>query len=145
MGLLESVLGSALGGGTPQQGGGGALMSVIAAMLANGQPGGSAGGGMGGGLAGLIEQFQRSGRGDVISSWIGTGQNQDISPDQLGDVLGGDLLGQLTRQTGMGQGDLLGQLSQMLPQMVDRATPEGRVPEGGLGDIGDILGRFGQP
>ena len=140
MGLLESVLGSALGG-SPQQGGGGALMSVIAAMLANGQSGGSAGGG----LAGLIEQFQRSGQGDVIDSWVGTGQNQAISPDQLGSVLGGDLLGQLTRQTGMGEGDLLGQLSQMLPQLVDRATPEGRVPEGGLGDIGAILGRFGQP
>ena len=140
MGLLESVLGSALGG-SPQQGGGGALMSVIAAMLANGQSGGSAGGG----LAGLIEQFQRSGQGDVIDSWVGTGQNQAISPDQLGSVLGGDLLGQLTRQTGMGEGDLLGQLSQVLPQVVDRATPEGHVPEGGLGDIGTILGRFGQP
>lgn len=140
MGLLESVLGSALGG-SPQQGGGGALMSVIAAMLANGQSGGSAGGG----LAGLIEQFQRSGQGDVIDSWVGTGQNQAISPDQLGSVLGGDLLGQLTRQTGMGEGDLLGQLSQVLPQVVDRATPEGHVPEGGLGDIGAILGRFGQP
>ncbi|HEY6088121.1 MAG TPA: YidB family protein [Burkholderiaceae bacterium] len=140
MGLLESVLGSALGG-SPQQGGGGALMSVIAAMLANGQSGGSAGGG----LAGLIEQFQRSGQGDVIDSWVGTGQNQAISPDQLGSVLGGDLLGQLTRQTGMGEGDLLGQLSQVLPQLVDRATPEGHVPEGGLGDIGAILGRFGQP
>jgi len=140
MGLLESVLGSALGG-SPQQGGGGALMSVIAAMLANDQSGGSAGGG----LAGLIEQFQRSGQGDVIDSWVGTGQNQAISPDQLGSVLGGDLLGQLTRQTGMGEGDLLGQLSQVLPQVVDRATPEGHVPEGGLGDIGTILGRFGQP
>ena len=140
MGLLESVLGSALSG-SPQQGGGGALMSVIAAMLANGQSGGSAGGG----LAGLIEQFRRSGQGDVIDSWVGTGQNQAISPDQLGSVLGGDLLGQLTRQTGMGEGDLLGQLSQVLPQLVDRATPEGHVPEGGLGDIGAILGRFGQP
>ena len=140
MGLLESVLGSALGG-SPQQGGGGALMSVIAAMLANGQSGGSAGGG----VAGLIEQFQRSGQGDVIDSWVGTGQTQAISPDQLGSVLGGDLLGQLTRQTGMGEGDLLGQLSQVLPQLVDRATPEGHVPEGGLGDIGAILGRFGQP
>ena len=140
MGLLESVLSSALGG-SPQQGGGGALMSVIAAMLANGQSGGSAGGG----LAGLIEQFQRSGQGDVIDSWVGTGQNQAISPDQLGSVLGCDLHGKLTRQTGMGEGDLLGQLSQVLPQLVDRATPEGHVPEGGLGDIGTILGRFGQP
>ena len=60
-------------------------------------------------------------------------------------MLGGDILGQLTQQTGMNQGDILGQLSQMLPQMVDRATPEGQIPAGGLGDIGAILARFGEP
>ena len=54
------------------------------------------------------------------------------------------MLGKLTQQAGMNQGDLLGQLSQMLPQMVDRATPDGHIPEGGLGDIGTILGRFAQ-
>jgi uncharacterized protein YidB (DUF937 family) len=136
MGLLDSVLGSVLGGGQQaQQGGAGALIQIVAGMLANQ--------GGGGGLGGLAEQFQRGGLGDVMASWIGTGQNQPISPDQLGGVLGGDLLGRLTQQTGMNQGDLLGQLSQMLPQMVDQATPEGRIPEGGLGDIGAILARFG--
>ena len=80
-----------------------------------------------------------------MNSWIGTGPNQPVSPDQLGNVLGDDLLGKLGQQTGMNSGDLLGQLSQMLPQMVDRATPEGRIPEGGLGDIGAILGRFTAP
>ena len=83
--------------------------------------------------------------GDVMSSWIGKGENLPIAPDQLGGVLGGDMLGQLTQQTGMGQGDLLGQLSQLLPQMVDKATPEGAIPDGGLGDIGAILARFGEP
>ena len=148
MGLLDSVFGSVLGGGQQQGGGAGALINIVAGMLANrGQGGtgaaGDAGGALGG-LAGLAEQFQRSGMGDVMNSWIGAGQNQPISPDALGNVLGDDLLGKLAQQTGMAQGDLLGQLSQMLPQMVDQATPEGRIPEGGLGDIGAILGRFAQ-
>ena len=156
MGLLESVLGSVLGGGGQQQAGGaGALINIVAGMLANSGQGGAAGAGAGagaggagaslgglGGLGGLVEQFQRGGLGDVMGSWIGTGQNQPISPDQLGGVLGEDMLGKLTQQTGMSPGDLLGQLSKMLPQMVDQATPEGKIPAGGLGDIGAILGRF---
>ena len=140
MGLLDSLLGGALGG-SPQQGGAGALINIVAGMLANPGQGGTGGPG---GLAGLAEQFQRGGLGEVMNSWIGTGQNLPVSPDQLGEVLGGDLLGQLTQQTGLNPADLLGQLSQVLPQMVDQATPEGRVPEGGLGDIGAILGRFTQ-
>jgi uncharacterized protein YidB (DUF937 family) len=140
MGLLDSVLGSVLGGANQQQAGGaGALINIVAGMLANSGQGGGEGGG---GLGGLVEQFQRGGLGDVMSSWIGTGQNQPISPDQLGGVLGDDLIGKLTQQTGMNPGDLLGQLSQMLPQMVDQATPAGKIPDGGLGDIGAILGRF---
>ena len=140
MGLLDAVLGSVLGGSQPQAptGGGSAmLMQIVAAMLANQ--------GSGGGLASLVEQFQRGGLGDVMNSWISTGQNLPISPDQLGGVLGGDMLSQITQHSGMSQGDVLGQLSQLLPQMVDRMTPEGRIPEGGVGDIGAILGRFANP
>lgn len=145
MGLLDAVLGGVLGGGQPQaqgsdSGGAAMLMQIVAAMLAH-----QGGAGGAGGLAGLAEQFQRGGLGDVMNSWIGTGQNLPVSPDQLGGVLGGDLLGQITRHTGMSQGDVLGQLSQVLPQMVDRVTPDGRIPEGGLGDIGAILGRFTNP
>jgi uncharacterized protein YidB (DUF937 family) len=148
MGLLDSVLGGMLGGGQQQQqGGAGALINIVAGMLAN-QGGGAAAGGGGaagglGGLAGLAEQFTKGGMGDIMSSWIGKGQNLPIGADQLGSVLGGDLLGKLTQQTGMGQSDLLGQLSQLLPQMVDKATPDGAIPAGGLGDIGAILGKLG--
>jgi uncharacterized protein YidB (DUF937 family) len=147
MGLLGAVLGSVLGGGQSQarpQGGPDMLMQIIAALLANrggGAGQGGAGGGLGG-LAGLAEQFQRGGLGDVMNSWISTGPNKSVSPDQLGGVLGGDLIGEMMQRTGMGRGDLLGQLSQMLPQMVDRATPEGRIPSGGLGDIGAILAQL---
>lgn len=142
MGLLDSVLGSVLGGAQQsggQGGGAGALINIVAGLLAQSGQGGA------GGLAGLAEQFQRGGLGDVMNSWIGTGQNQPISPGQLGNVLGGDLVGQLSRHTGMQQEDLLGQLSNLLPQMVDHATPEGRIPDGGLSDIGALLNRFAPP
>ncbi len=146
MGLLDAVLGNMMGGGQPPQAQGGSggsalLMQIVAALLANKGAAGQGSGGLGG-LAGLAEQFQRGGMGDAMNSWIGTGPNQQVSPDQLGSALGGDLLGELMQRTGMGQGDLLGQLSQVLPQAVDRATPEGRIPEGGLGDIGSILARL---
>ena len=132
MGLLDSLLGGVLGG-TPQQGGAGALINIVAGMLANQ--------GQGGGLAGLAEQFQRGGLGDVMNSWIGTGQNLPVSPDQLGGALGDDLLGSLTQSTGMNGGDLLGQLSQMLPQVVDQLTPNGQLPQGQL-DVGAVLGQL---
>ncbi|MDO9092541.1 MAG: YidB family protein [Rubrivivax sp.] len=143
MGLLDSVIG-ALGQSQPEGGGGGhaALFSAVIGMLAQGggQGGGSGLGGLGG-LGGLISKMQRSGLGDVAASWVGTGQNQPIGADQLGQVLGGDMIEGLTRQLGMNQGDLLGQLSQMLPQVVDTLTPEGRVPQGDLGGLlGSLLG-----
>ncbi len=137
MGLLDSVIGAlGQGGGAGGGGGNAALLQAVIAMLGNS---GQAGGG-GGGLGGLLEQFQRSGLGDVANSWVSTGQNMPISPDQLGSVLGGDQISSMASQLGMGQNDLLGQLSQMLPQVVDQLTPNGQVPQGDTGDLGSLLG-----
>lgn len=139
---LGGLLGGALGGG---QGGGGQadLLRIVALVLSQiGQQTGQQGGQMGG-LGALVEQFTRGGLGDVVSSWVGTGANQPVSPAQLGQVFGDDLLGRLTQQTGLSQGDLLSQLSQVLPQAVDHLTPQGQLPaDGGLGEIGSILERF---
>ena len=117
-------------------GGNAALINMVVGMLANGSAQG--------GLGGLLQQFQKSGMGDVASSWVGTGQNQPISPDQITNVLGGDTIGNMAQQLGMGQGDLAGQLSQILPQVVDQLTPNGQAPQGGLGDIAGILGQLMQ-
>lgn len=137
MGLLDSVVGAL---GQSQGGGQADLLGAVIGML--GQGGGQAGGL--GGLAGLVAKFQQSGLGDVAASWVGTGQNQAIEPDQLGNVLGGDLLSGLAQLTGMNQGDLLGQLSQMLPQVVDKLTPNGQIPQGDIGGIlGSMLGGAG--
>jgi len=83
----------------------------------------------GGGLDGLIESFGRSGLGDVIGSWIGGGPNHAIAPHRLADALGPDTVETLSRQTGLARDDLLGQLAQALPGVIDGLTPQGRRPE----------------
>lgn len=140
MGLLDTVIG-ALGQG---QGGSGQgnLLNMVIAMLG---PGDGANGGIGGigGLAGLVEKFHQGGLGEVANSWVGTGQNLPVSPDQLGGVLGNDTISAMASKLGMNQGDLLGQLSHLLPQVVDKLTPNGQLPQAGSGGLGDLAGMLG--
>jgi uncharacterized protein YidB (DUF937 family) len=132
MGLLDSVIGMATGalsGGQQQSAGGlGGLLAnpqVLQTIL--GMMGGQQGQGGLGGLGGLIGMMQNKGLGDVASSWVGTGQNMPISADQLQNVLGSDMLGQLAGKLGMSQGDAASSLSQMLPDIVNQMTPNGQV------------------
>lgn len=81
-----------------------------------------------GGLDGLVERFQRGGLGDVIGSWIGQGDNRPVRPNQLADALGPDTIDTLERQTGLERATLLDQLAQVLPEVVNRLTPQGRAP-----------------
>jgi uncharacterized protein YidB (DUF937 family) len=126
-----------LAGGQGGAGGGNAaLLNAVVGMLANG---GQAGG-QGGGLGAILANAQQAGLGDVVGSWIGKGQNMPISADQLGSVLGSDTLSNLANQLGMSHGDAASQISQILPDVVDRLTPHGQAPQGGLGNVGDLLG-----
>ncbi len=142
MGLLDSVLGAALGGGGGQ-GGNNALLNMVVGMLTQGSGGQAAnsGGGLGG-LGELMSQMQSGGLGDVVGSWVSSGQNLPVSPEQLGGVLGSDKIAGMASQLGMNSNDLLGQLSQMLPQVVDKLTPDGQVPQQApdLGQLGSLLG-----
>ncbi|KQT60924.1 hypothetical protein ASG52_16905 [Methylobacterium sp. Leaf456] len=81
-----------------------------------------------GGLGGLIQSFERSGLGDVIGSWIGHGPNQSVQPNRLAEALGPDTVENLSRETGLSRDDLLGQLAQALPGVIDALTPQGRPP-----------------
>ena len=138
MGLLDSVIGALGQGGSGGGGGGQAdLLNAVIGMLGQG------GGGAGGGLGNLVQQFERGGLGNVVQSWIGTGQNLPVSPDQLNNVLGSDTVASMAGKLGMDHGDLLGQLSQMLPQVVDHLTPKGQMPQGGAGGLGDLAGMLG--
>lgn len=141
MGLLDSVIGAL--GSQPQQpggAGGGDLLGAIVGML--GQPGG---GGLGG-LSGLVQKFEQAGLGHVVNSWVGNGANHPVSADQLGGVLGSDMVSGLAKQLGLNPQDALGQLSQLLPHVVDKLTPQGQIPQGdvsGLGGMGDLAGMLG--
>ena len=139
MGLLDSVLGGVLGslqgGQSAGQGGGNAdLLKAVVGMLGNDAAGG--------GLGGLVAKFQQGGLGDVVQSWISSGQNMPVSADQISNVLGNDTLGGLAERLGLNPADVAGQLSQVLPQVVDRLTPGGQMPAGGLGSVGDLLGQL---
>jgi len=103
-------------------------------------------GGQSGGLNGLISQFKSQGLGDIVSSWVGTQNNLPISSDQIKKVLGEDTIKSMATKLGMDTNALTGQLSNLLPQVVDKLTPEGKVPEGDILSKGkDLLsGLFGK-
>ena len=90
--------------------------------------GAGVGGLLQGGISELLEKFNQNGRGDVAQSWIGTGPNKDISPPQLREAIGPDVLEKLELETGLSQEEILARLSRELPSAVDKYTPEGRLP-----------------
>ena len=81
-----------------------------------------------GGLQGVMNEFERNGLGPTVKSWVGTGPNQPISADQVQQALGPDLLQQLSAKSGLSVQELTQKLSHVLPQAVDRLTPDGKIP-----------------
>jgi uncharacterized protein YidB (DUF937 family) len=129
-GGLGDILGGLLSGGsasgTTQPGG--SLNHLLRGELGGLLGGSAAGSVLSGGLGNLIRDLQSSGHGDVADSWVHPGPNRQIAPRDLEHALGGDTLDALSRQTGMDRNDLLEGLSQHLPELVDRLTPQGRLP-----------------
>ena len=101
-----------------------ALGGTLGGLLA----GGAAGSILSGGLNDLLKQFQQAGKEDVAKSWVDTGPNQSIEPDDLGKALGSDQINALMAQSGLSRNELLQGLSQQLPDVIDQLTPDGRLP-----------------
>ena len=80
------------------------------------------------GLGELVDRFKQSGYGDTAKSWVGTGANKSMTPAQLEQAIGPEVLDALAKQTGLSKDDLLSRLSRSLPDAVDSYTPEGRLP-----------------
>ena len=133
MGLLDGIAGQVLGslGGSAgnQQSG---LVQAIGGLIAQ-HPGG---------LAGLIADFERNGLGGVAASWVGTGANQPITPDQLQSVLGSEQLQSVAASSGVSSNDVSAGLAQLFPQVVDKLTPAGSVPD--RDSLGALLGAIGR-
>ena len=81
-----------------------------------------------GGVQGIVSQFEKQGLGPTVRSWVSTGANQPISADQVHQVFGSDMMGQLAAKVGMNPQELAQKLSQVLPQAIDKLTPGGQVP-----------------
>ncbi len=132
MGLLDSIVGQVSGalessvpGGQVHPG----LVDVVSTLMT--QPGG---------LQGLIGKFEQQGLGGVVSSWVGTGQNLAITPDQVQSVLGEPHIAAVAAKLGLSPTDVTNQLAGLLPHAVDSVTPAGAVPEGNL--LNEALSAF---
>ena len=107
-----------------QQGSLGGLLGNLSGMLG----GAGVGDVLSGGLGELLKRFEQNGHGDTAQSWINNGPNKEISPPELKQAIGPDVLSALERQTGLSQQELLARLSRELPRAVDKYTPDGQIP-----------------
>jgi len=109
MGLLDGLLGGVIGAG---------VASLVNGLIEQH-----------GGVQGIIDQFEKQGLGATVQSWVGNGPNQAVSPEQLHQVFGPDTLKQLAAGAGISTQDLASKLSEILPQVIDKLTPNGKVPQ----------------
>ncbi|MCS6296169.1 MAG: DUF937 domain-containing protein [Nitrospira sp.] len=123
MGLFDQ-LGQAAAGMVGQTGNQNPLLQAVVGLLAQNSSVG--------GLGGLIQAFQKNGLGDIVNSWVSTGKNLPISPEQIQQGLGGDLLKQLASQVGVSTEAAGGQLASLLPGLIDKLTPDGKMPDSKL-------------
>jgi uncharacterized protein YidB (DUF937 family) len=121
MGLLDSLLGSVMNSGAGNQSGN-PLVQMAMQMLTE-QSGGQSG------IADLVNKFQQGGLGHLADSWVGTGENLPVSPTQIADVIGHTKLGELANQFGISTNDVANGLSQVLPDLINHVTPDGKLPE----------------
>jgi uncharacterized protein YidB (DUF937 family) len=108
MGLLDGLLGGAVGA---------EMATVVNSFIQQH-----------GGIQGIVAQLEKQGLGETARSWVSSGANQPISADQLHQVFGSGVIGQLAAKTGMNPQDLAAKLSQVLPQAIDKLTPGGTIP-----------------
>jgi uncharacterized protein YidB (DUF937 family) len=109
MGMFDGLLGGIVGAG---------MVSVLNNVIEQH-----------GGVQGLVSEFEKKGLGPTVQSWIGTGPNQSISPDEVHRTLGPDLLQQLSQKSGLSVQELTEKLSQVLPHAIDTVTPNGAIPK----------------
>ena len=155
-GLLGNVLGAALGGNREQSQAQDPLSSILGGLT------GGTGGGTGnillqlalsmlqqqGGLDNVLGKFREAGMGAQADSWVSTGQNMNISPNQLEQVLGSGALSDIAAKLGMSQDQAGSAMSQVLPELINQLTPQGQVtPDSenslaeGLNALAGSLGR----
>jgi uncharacterized protein YidB (DUF937 family) len=155
MGLLDMVTsalgkkgksksGHAAGGGMPDLGaltsmlGGGGQAGLLKVLL----PALIGSGALGklGGLGGILGKFGGAGLGGKANSWVGTGANDELHPDEVEQALGTDTVAQFAREAGVSHEEAKGGLAALLPKLVDKVTPQGAVPD--QSQLGSVLSKL---
>jgi len=132
MGILDSILKSV--SGNSSEGTNPNAMGGILEMLTGGGTGG---------IQGLIKKLTDGGLGNIVKSWISTGKNDPVEPTQLQNALGSDMMGQFASKMGVSESDAASHLSKLLPTVIDKLTPDGKLPESdNMGNIEDMLKKF---
>ena len=160
-GGLEDLLGGLLGGGSSGGSGGGGLQDILGGVLGGSSGGspGTAAGGMnlgalaaalgpllgnllqGGGLSQLLGNAQASGLSAQADSWVGTGENQSVSGQDIKGVVGDDAVKQVAQKAGISEDEAADVLAQVVPQVVSGLTPGGQVPSDD--ELGQLAAKFG--
>lgn len=122
MGLLDDAMKAVTGTSPAAEGSQSSLASAVLSMLTS----------QSGGISGLVQQFASKGLGNIASSWVGTGQNLPISPEQVHSVLGSEQVQAIANKAGISPENASSALAQILPQIIDHLTPNGEVPQGDL-------------
>lgn len=147
MGLFDQVLGAVLNNVQSDSNGGGLsslislaannpqLIQVATQLLSND--------GEMGGLAGLTQKFQEAGLGQILGSWVGSGVNQAITPENIQSVLGSEAVSGVASRLGVDPSQASDMLAQYLPGIVDSLTPDGQAPAQGFGNTADLMGMLG--
>lgn len=136
MGLLDSV--SSIANGVLGEGNHSGLLGAVGSLINNPQTGG---------IAGLIKTFEEKGLGGVAASWVSSGQNLPISAEQIQSVLGNERVAEVAQKLGIPPDQMAAHLSQLLPQVVDKLTPNGSLPastEGWEQALGGLLQGLGK-
>lgn len=116
--LAGGLAGKLFGGGDKN-----ALLEGIMGLINNPQSGG---------LSALAQVFRDKGLGDAVSSWIGTGRNMPVSADQIREVFGSEQIRQISQNAGVSQEEASQGMASLLPEIIDKLTPDGKVPEGDM-------------
>jgi uncharacterized protein YidB (DUF937 family) len=123
MDQLGQAVGGAMGGQSAQN----PLLQALTSLLGQNSSVG--------GLAGIVQSFQKNGLGDIVNSWVSTGKNLPITPEQVKQGLGSDFLSQLAGKAGVSPDAASTQLSRLLPSVIDKVTPNGKIESGGIDQL----------
>lgn len=121
MGLFDQVAGAIAGATGNTNMGGNDMLGTIMQLLNNPNTGG---------LSGLVQTFQKGGLGEIVNSWVSTGKNLPVSAEQIQSVLGNGQVSEIAGKLGVSSEQASGQIAEYLPQIVDKLTPNGTIPEG---------------